>query len=84
MTETTSTRKASVEAGIRRNAVCYSAQFSEKNEVYINKWLLQPIILIRGRHFVRHLGICKRICVNLLQLMSGVIMHNSVKKTKSP
>ena len=34
-----------------------------------------------SRHFVRHLGICNRICVNLLQLMCAVIMHNSVKKT---
>ena len=43
---------------------------------------LQPIIVFHSRHFVRHLGICNRICVNLLQLMSGVITHNSVKKTK--
>ena len=35
------------------------------------------------RHFVRHLGICNRICVKLLQLMFAVITHNSVKKTKS-
>ena len=32
-----------------------------------------------SRHFVRHLGICNRICVKLLQLMSVVITHNSVK-----
>ena len=41
---------------------------------------LQPIIVFHGRHFVRRLGICYRICVKLLQLMSGVITHNSVKK----
>ena len=41
---------------------------------------LQPIIVFYGRHFVRHLGICYRICVKLLQLMCAVITHNSVKK----
>ena len=41
---------------------------------------IQPIIMLRGRHFVRHLGICNRIFVKLLQLMSDVIRHNSVKK----
>ena len=40
---------------------------------------LQPIIVFHGRHIVRHLAICNRICVKLLQLMSGVISHNSVK-----
>ena len=43
---------------------------------------LQPIIVFYSGHFVRHLGICNRICVNLLQHMSGVITHNSVKKNK--
>ena len=43
---------------------------------------LQLIIVFHGRHFARHLGICKLICVKLLQLMSGVITQNSVKKTK--
>ena len=41
---------------------------------------VQPIIAFHSRHFVCHLGICKQICVDLLQLMSGVITHNSVKK----
>ena len=41
---------------------------------------LQPIIVFHGLHFVRHLGICNRICVKLLQLMCAVITHNSVKK----
>ena len=40
---------------------------------------LQPIIVFHGRHFVRHLVICNPICVKLLQVMSGVILHN-VKK----
>ena len=40
---------------------------------------LQPIIVFHGRHFVRHFGICYRICVKLLQLMCAVITHNSVK-----
>ena len=44
---------------------------------------LQPIIVFHSRHFVRHLGIYKRICANLLQLMSGVITHNSVKNEVS-
>ena len=41
---------------------------------------LQPIIVFHGRHYVRHLGNCNRICVKLLQLMCAVITHNSVKK----
>ena len=41
---------------------------------------LQPFIVFHSHHFVRHLGICNLICVNVLQLMSRVIMHNSVKK----
>ena len=38
---------------------------------------------LRDRHFVRHLGFCNPICIKLLQLMSGVITHNSVKKEVS-
>ena len=41
---------------------------------------LQPIIVFHSRHSVRHLGICYRICVKLLQLMCAVITHNSVKQ----
>ena len=41
---------------------------------------LQPIIVFHSRNFVCHLVICNWICVNLLQLMFGVITHNSVKK----
>ena len=44
---------------------------------------LQSIIVFYGRHLVRNLGICNRICVKLLQLMCAVITHNSVTKTKS-
>ena len=44
---------------------------------------LQSIINFRGRHFVRHLGICNRICVKLVQLMYAVITHNSLKKKRS-
>ena len=43
---------------------------------------LQPIIVFHSRHFVRYLGIFTLICVNLLQLMFGVITHNSVKKNE--
>ena len=46
----------------------------------INAW--DTAIPLHGRHFVRHLGICNPICIKLLQLMSGVITHNSVKNTK--
>ena len=42
--------------------------------------MLQPIIVFHGRHFVRHLGICNRICVKLLQLMCAVTTHNLVKR----
>ena len=55
----------------------------KKNEVSIlinGMAEIQPIIVLRGRHFVRHLGICNQICVKLLQLMFAVITHNSVKK----
>ena len=41
---------------------------------------LRPIIVFHGRHFVRYLGICKPICVKLLQIMSGVIPHNLKKR----
>ena len=41
---------------------------------------LEPIIVFHGGHFVRPLEICNKICAQLLQLMSGVITHNSVKK----
>ena len=41
---------------------------------------LQPIVVFHSRHFVRHLEICLRICVNLQKLLSGVSTHNSVKK----
>ena len=41
---------------------------------------LQQIIVLCGRHFVRHFGICNLICVNLLGLMCAVIAHISVKK----
>ena len=41
---------------------------------------LQQKIVFHSRHFVHHLGICYWICVKLVQLMSGIITHNSVKK----
>ena len=41
---------------------------------------LQSMIVFHSRHFVRHLGIWYRFFVKLLQLMSGVITHNSLKK----
>ena len=40
---------------------------------------LQPIIVFHGRHFVCHLCIFSRIYVKLLQLISGIIPHKSVK-----
>ena len=43
---------------------------------------LQPIIVFHIRNFVRHLGICYRIWVKLLQLMCAAITHNSVKKNE--
>ena len=60
---------------------CHYAQFNEENEVsiLINGWVTANYSF-HSRHFVRHLGICNRICVNLQQLMSGVITHISVKK----
>ena len=44
---------------------------------YINAW--DTATTLNGRHFVHHLGICNQICVKLLQLISGVITHNSVE-----
>ena len=43
---------------------------------------LQPNIVFHGRHFVRHIGICKPICVTLLQAMSGVIQRNFKEKRR--
>ena len=51
-------------------------QYAIKRSLYINKWLSYNQLVFEGRHIVRHLGIC----VKLLQLTSGVITHNSVKK----
>ena len=39
--------------------------------------------MFHGRQFVRHLGIYKRVCVELLQLMCVVITLNLLKKTVS-
>ena len=44
---------------------------------------LQPIIVFHGRHFIRHIGICNSICVELLQVMSGVILSNLKKNDVS-
>ena len=44
---------------------------------------LHPIIVFHGHHFVHHLGICNPISAKLPQLMSGIIMQNSVKKEVS-
>ena len=44
---------------------------------------LRPMIVFHGYHFVRHLGICKLICVNLLSVMSGVIPRNLEKNDVS-
>ena len=52
----------------------------KKKSLYINKWLIYSQLVFHGRHIVRHLGICNRICVKLLQLMYTVLTHNSVKK----
>ena len=43
---------------------------------------LRPIIVFHGRHFVRHLGICNRIYINLLQQVCAVITRNSVEKNE--
>ena len=56
------------------------------NKLYHLKWNINAwdiAMHLHGRNFVRHLGICNPICIELLQRMSGVIMHNSVKKMKS-
>ena len=54
----------------------------KKWSIHINKWLSYGQIVFHGRHFVRHLGICYRICVKLLQQMSAIITHNSVNKNE--
>ena len=61
------------------SVITHNIQWKTEVSILINGWVT-PIIVFHNRHFVRHLENCKRICVNLLQLMSGVIMHNSVKK----
>ena len=44
---------------------------------------LQPIIVFHDRNFVRHLGICNQIGVNLLHVTFGVIPHNLKKNDVS-
>ena len=44
---------------------------------------LHRIIVFYGRHFNRHLGICNRIYDKLLQRMSGIIAHSSVRNEVS-
>ena len=56
---------------------CHYAQFSEKQSLCIT-----ANYSVSRRHYVRHLGICYRICVKLLQLKCDVIAHNSVKKNE--
>ena len=55
----------------------------KKRSLYINKWLSYSQLVFHGRHFVRVLGICSRIYVKLLQFISSIIMHNSVKNEVS-
>ena len=43
---------------------------------------LQSIIVFHCCHFLRHIGICYRICVKLLKLVCAVTTHNSVKKRR--
>ena len=73
-------RKASVEAGIWRNAICYNTWNELLKWTLINSW--DTVIALHGHHFVRHPGICNPICVKLLQLMTGVITLNSLKKNE--
>ena len=56
-------------------AICNMLQHLKWN---MNAW--DTVISLHGRHFPRYLGICNPICIKLLQLMSGVTPHNSVKK----
>ena len=63
-----------------------SWHMAKYNKLYHLKWNINAwdtAIPLHGHHFVRHLGICNAICIKLLQLMSGIITHNSVKKRKS-
>ena len=41
----------------------------------------QPIIVFRGRHYVRHRRICNPICIKRLQIMFGVIPQQFKTKT---
>ena len=41
---------------------------------------IQPNIVLRGRHFLRHLRICYPICVKLQRLVCADILHTSVNK----
>ena len=53
------------------------------NKLYQLTWNINArdtAIPLHGRHFVSHLGICSPICIKLLQLMSGIITYNLVKK----
>ena len=82
---------------IRHHGICYricvkllqlmyaviTYNLVKKRSLYILQMTeLQPIIVFHSRHFVRLLGICYRTCVKLLQLISGIIAHNSVEKNE--
>ena len=56
------------------------------NKLYHMKWNINAwdtAMHLHGHHFVLHIGICNPICSKLLQLISGVITHNSVKNEVS-
>ena len=58
----------------------HTAKCNKLNHLKWNIHAWDTAMPLHGRHFVRHLGICNPICIKLLQLMTGVITHNSVKK----
>ena len=56
------------------------------NKLYHLKWNINTwdtAIPLHGCHFCPPSFFCNPICINLLQLMSGVITHNSVKNEVS-
>ena len=59
-----------------------SESIAPSSDSFVNQSICCNLAL-HSRHFVRHLGICNRIRVKLLQLMCAVITQNSAKKMKS-
>ena len=75
--------KLKCEITLNKKAQHRSWHTAKCNQLYHLKWNINAwdtAMHLHGRHFVRHLRIYYPSCIEILQVMSGVIKHNSVKK----